>query len=190
MKSEFDILITWRAYPLRPELPEDGVRLEELFSGKSIDIEAMRRKLHKTAAELGLLLGKMAYMFDSRPAQELRYWAEANGVGDDFAMAVYKAYFAHDQNIAKTEVLADISESLGLCSETAASVLESKTYAAAVDADWSRAKQEEIVIAPTLAHGEWRLAGFHPYQKMADFVKKQGAPSADHETPENARAHR
>lgn len=166
------------------------MRLEDLFSKKSIDIDAMRRKLHKTAAELGLPLGKMAYMFDSRTAQELRYWAEANGAGDAFAKAVYKAYFAHDRNIARTEVLADISESVGLCPEIAVKVLESETYASTVDADWSKAKEEEIVIAPTLAHGEWRLAGFHPYEKMADFVKKQGAPSADQETPENARAHR
>jgi len=166
------------------------VRLEDLFSGKSIDIDAMRRKFHKTAAELGLPLGDMEKMFNTRPAQELRYWAAAQGTGDMFAMAVYKANFAHDRNIAKTEVLADIAESLGLCSETAANVLESKIYAASVVSDWSRAKQEEIVIAPTLAHGEWRLAGVHPYEKMADFAKKQGALSADHETPENARAHR
>lgn len=150
----------------------------------------MRRKLHKTASELGLPLGKMEYMFNSRPAQELRYWAAAQGAGDAFAMAVYKANFAHDRNIAKTEVLADIAASAGLCPETAARVLESKTYAAAIDADWARSKQEEIVIAPTLAYGEWRLAGFHTYEKMADFVKKHGAESADHETPENARAHR
>jgi predicted DsbA family dithiol-disulfide isomerase len=184
------VTITWRAYPLRPELPEEGVRLEDLFSGKSIDMDAMRRKFHKTAEELGLPLGRMEKMFNSRPAQELRYWADANRAGDAFAMAVYKAYFAHDRNIAKTEVLADISESVGLCPETAVKVLESKTYASAVDADWAKAKEEEIVIAPTLAHGEWRLAGVHPYEKMADFVKKQGVLSADHETPQNTRAYR
>jgi len=150
----------------------------------------MRRKFHKTAAELGLPLGDMEKMFNTRPAQELRYWAAAQGTGDAFAMAVYKAYFAHDRNIAKTAVLADICKSVGLCAETAANVLESKSYSSSVDADWAKAKKEEIIIAPTLAHGEWRLAGMHPCEKMADFVKKQGALSADHKTPENTRAHR
>jgi predicted DsbA family dithiol-disulfide isomerase len=42
VKKNYDIEVRWIAFPLHPETPEEGLTLEELFAGKSIDIEKVR----------------------------------------------------------------------------------------------------------------------------------------------------
>ncbi len=75
MRKNYEIEIQWRAFPLHPEIPEEGLTLEELFAGRRVDIEAMRLRLRKVAEELGLPLGNRKKTFNTRLAQELAKWA-------------------------------------------------------------------------------------------------------------------
>ncbi|MCP4688650.1 MAG: hypothetical protein GY859_11410, partial [Desulfobacterales bacterium] len=75
LKKEHEIRVQWTAFPLHPETPMEGVRLEDLFAGQPVDIPAMISRLRETAADLGLPFGSRGKSYNSRLAQELGKWA-------------------------------------------------------------------------------------------------------------------
>lgn len=164
----------WIAFPLHPETPEDGMTLEQLFAGRNYDIEKSRQRLKQVADELGLPLGERKMTFNSRLAQELAKWAEAQGKGDPFHDAVFRAYFVDGKNIGKADELVRLARSLGLAEKGARSILESRTCREAVDADWSRSRQLGITGVPTFVMDHQGLVGFQPYEALEQFLKACG----------------
>ena len=133
LKREYEIAIRWRAFPLHPDTPEDGLLLEQLFADYPVDVKKMMSKLRKKAEDLGLPFGEREKTYNSRLSQELGLWAESKNKGDAFHHAVFRAYFEDGKNIAKVPVLLDLTESAGLPREEAASVLATRAFKAAVD---------------------------------------------------------
>ena len=113
--------------------------------------------------------------FNSRLAQELAKWAESQGKGDPFHDAVFRAYFVDGKNIGKANELVDLVKTVGLPEKEARSVLDSRTYREAVDADWSRSHQLGITGVPTFVMGHQGLVGFQPYEALEQFLKTCGA---------------
>ena len=154
----------WIAFPLHPETPEEGLELERLFAGRDIDISATMKRLASVAAECGLPFGSRTMTFNSRRAQEAGKWAEAMGKGDEFHMAVFKAYFVEGLNIAKVTVLAELAESVGL--KGVEEVLSEGTFKQAVDDDWSYSRRCGITAVPTFVVGGRGAVGAQPYNAL------------------------
>ena len=76
--ENFEIEVQWRAFPLHPETPEEGLTLEELFAGRNIDIPSAMARLKRVAKELDLPWGERKKTYNSRLAQELGKWADLN----------------------------------------------------------------------------------------------------------------
>lgn len=164
--------IQWRAFPLHPETPEEGLTLEELFAGRNVDIPQMLARLKKVADELGLPWGERKKTYNSRLAQELAKWAEAEGKGDEFHEAVFRAYFVDGKNIGKVDVLAALAKSVGLPEKEAREVLQSRAYKVAVDADWNRSLQMGITAVPTFVINHQSVVGAQPYEILEKFLKE------------------
>lgn len=162
LREEFDLSIRWSVFPLHPETPDEGRNLADLFAGR-FDIDAMMQRVHQVARELDLPFGQRTRTFNSRRAQELGKWAQEEGVGEAFNMAVYRAYFIDGRNIALPEELAAIAGGVGLDAEQALQVITSQRYAAAVDADWQRAAELGVTAVPTGIYQQRALVGFQPY---------------------------
>ena len=176
LKSRFEVEVRWRAFPLHPETPEEGITLEELFAGRDISVPAVLRRLRKVAGELGLPWGDRVKTFNSRRAQELGKWVEEMEKGDEFHDAVFRAYFLEGRNIAKREVLIDLAGSVGLAEEEADDVLKSRRFRAAVDEDWRLSREWGVTAVPTfLLNGE-RLVGAQPDGVLEEFVRKHHVP--------------
>jgi hypothetical protein len=45
LRKNYEIETQWRAFPLHPEIPEEGLTLEELFAGRRVDMDEMRLRL-------------------------------------------------------------------------------------------------------------------------------------------------
>lgn len=131
--------------------------------------------MRKTATELGLPLGKREKTFNSRLAQELGLWAESKDKGDEFHKAVFNAYFADGENIAKIPLLVDLATSVGLPGEEAAAVLETRAFEAAVDDDWKLARKKAITAVPTFMVNQDKLVGAQPYEMLVKFIDINGA---------------
>jgi predicted DsbA family dithiol-disulfide isomerase len=151
---------------LHPETPQEGRSLEELFAGQPVDIPAMLARLKEVARGLNLPFGKRQMTFNSRPAQELGKWAEDQGRGDAFHMAVFLAYFQRGENIALAPVLLKICKSNGLDPAAAQKVLDERVYREAVDRDWQRSRRMGIRAVPTFMIGDQRLVGARSYEAL------------------------
>jgi predicted DsbA family dithiol-disulfide isomerase len=174
LRKHYQIEIRWTAFPLHPDTPEDGLSLEELFAGRSVDINKMMSRLKQVASELGLPLGERKKTYNSRLAQELAKWAESKGKGDPYHEAVFRAYFVDGKNIGKVEELVALAKSIGLPEEEAKSVLESRTFKQAVDGDWTRSRALGVTGVPTFLINDQAMVGAQPYEVLEEFLRTCG----------------
>jgi len=159
---------------LHPDTPEEGLKLEELFAGRNVDIDEMMTRLREVADEAGLPLGKREKTFNSRLAQELGKWAESKGRGDRFHNAVFRAYFVDGKNIGKIPVLAVLAGSVGLPGKEAQEVLESRAFKQAVDEDWSRSHAMGVTAVPTFVMNSQTAVGAQPYEALERLMAASG----------------
>ncbi len=150
--------------------------LEQLFANYPVETEKMMRHLRNTAEDLGLPFGERDKTYNSRLAQELGLWAESKNKGDEFHMAAFKAYFVDGKNLAKSPVLVDLATSVELPGEEAATVLETRAFKAAVDADWNLSQEKAITAVPTFVMNQDKLVGAQPYEMLAKFMETNGIP--------------
>ena len=163
--------ICWRAFPLHPETPEEGLSLAELFAGQGKDIPGMLARLKQVADQEGLPWGKREKTFNSRRAQEFGKWAESKGAGDRFHAAVFRAYFVEGRNIAHSDVLVDLALSLDLPVPEAKQMLADRPFRDAVDADWERARTLGITAVPTFVMNARAVVGAQPYEVLVDLMR-------------------
>lgn len=171
LQREYGVELRWTVFPLHPETPEEGTELSELFAGRAEQIEAMQARLRRLAAAEGVALAERTHTNNSRRAQELGKWAEAQGKGAPFRRAVYRAFFVEGRNIALVDELAGIAGEIGLSADEARTALAAGSYGAAVDADWQRAAELGVTAVPTHLCAGKRLVGFAGYD---DFVRLIG----------------
>jgi len=157
---------------LHPETPEEGRTLEELFAGRDIDIRAMLDRLKAVAADCGLPFGTRTKTYNSRRAQELGKWAESQGRGEEFHMAVFRAYFADGLNIAKIPVLIELAESVGL--KGVEEVLSKGEFKEAVDSDWRYSRTCGITAVPTFVAKGRMVVGAQPYNVLEELITVKG----------------
>ena len=169
LREEFDLNIRWSVFPLHPETPEGGLELTDLFAG-SMDIDAMLKRLYQVADELVLPISQRTRTYNSRRAQELGKWAEEQGSGEAFHMAVYRAYFVDGRNIALPGKLAEIAESVGLDADAALVAIDKQSYAAHVDSDWQRASKLGVTSIPTGIYQQRALVGFQAYENYRRLI--------------------
>ena len=176
LKAEYEIGIRWRAFPLHPEIPGEGLSIADLFAGRSVDIDEVMRHLSNTAAGLGLPFGERKMTYNSRLAQELGAWAEAKGKGDAFHKVAFHAYFAGGKNIGKIPVLVELASAVDLPPEEAQAVLETRRYKEAVDRDWSLSRAQGITAVPTLVMNGDRVVGAQPYRVLEELMAAHNVP--------------
>ena len=140
-------------FPLHPDTPEEGLTLEVLFAGLNIDVPAAKAHMARLVAEEGLPYGDRTMTYNSRLAQELARWAETQPGGDAIHDALFRAYFVDRLNIAQIDTLIQVCQQVGLPSDEAQSVLESRRYMDAVDADWQRSMDLGVTGVPTFHRG-------------------------------------
>jgi predicted DsbA family dithiol-disulfide isomerase len=134
----------------------------------------MMARLERAAREANLPFGSHLHVFNSRLAQEVGKWAEEQGKGDAFHMAVFLAYFQKGENIALPEILLRICKDAGLDPVAAHDIMDRRAYCEAVDRDWQRCREMEIVIAPTFIVNERRRAGVLSYGALDSFLTSAG----------------
>jgi predicted DsbA family dithiol-disulfide isomerase len=175
LRSLYAIDIVYRQFPLHPETPDAGLTLEELFVGRNIDLPAAQARMKRLMAAEGLPYGERTMTFNSRLAQELAKWAEIQPRGEQIHDALFRAYFADNVNLAYPHNLVRIAAEIGLPAAEAESVLSTRQFRAAVDADWQRSRDLGITGVPTFVMGNRGLVGAQPFEALEQLVKSAGA---------------
>ncbi len=128
-------------------------------------------RLKQAADELNLPLAERTMTYNSRRATELSKWAEAQGKGDEYHEAVFRAYFAQGLNIADLAVIKDLCRGLGLDPAGAGQVLADGTCKKAVDDDWAYSRRSGITAVPTFMTAGRSLVGAQTYDKLEKLVR-------------------
>jgi predicted DsbA family dithiol-disulfide isomerase len=149
--------------------------LEELFRGRSLDLEAAQERLTAMMAEQGLPYSERTHTYNSRLAQELAKWAELQPVGAVIHDALFQAYFVDGINLARVDKLVQIAGSVGLLEEEAHEVLESRSFAPAVEGDWRRSTDLGVTGVPTFVIEGRGVVGAQPYETLEQLVTQSGA---------------
>lgn len=148
--------------------------LADLFRGRSFDLDAAHARLNKLFDAEGLPHGQRDRTYNSRLAQELGKWGEAQGIPEIHG-ALYRAYFVDGQNLADPEVLVRAATSAGLPADEARKAIEQRTFREAVDRDWARARQIGVTGVPTYVMDMQGVVGAQPYEVLEELVTSMGA---------------
>lgn len=146
--------------------------MEDLFAGKGMDMAQMKAHMAQLMADEGLPYGNRTMTYNSRLAQELGKWAEAQPKGEGIHKALFEAYFVEGQNIGEAPVLLDVVDRLGLDTEEASRVIEDRTHKQAVDEDWAMAREAKVTGVPTFVVGKYGVVGAQTYDSLEMLVVK------------------
>ncbi len=181
LEKEYDVKTCYRAFPLHPDIPKQGMPIEELFGHNIPLMTDKMQALEKMAASLGLPLAKRTTISDTRLSQELAKWAETRGKLKEYQDAVYTAYFSGGLDISDRSVLTEITEAGGLSKLEALEIIEIKAFGSAVDKDWDRSEKLGIMVAPTYIMNGARLTGSQPYEKLEQLIVANNIPKRSKE---------
>lgn len=168
-------------FPLHPDTPMEGRSLEDLFAGRNYDIEASYQRMKGLMDAEGLPYSRRTHTYNSRLAQEIGKWAEAEHPDEAEAVhgGFYHAYFVDGRNIADDEVILDVVRAAGLPEEEAKKVLTERRYKDAVDADWAKSQQYGVTGVPTYVCKGYGVVGAQPYEALEKFMEQIGVPKAE-----------
>lgn len=148
--------------------------MADLFGGHNADRAARQARMAGLMAEEGLPYGERTHTYNSRLAQEVGKWADAEGHGDAFHEAMFHAYFVDGRNIADIETLVQLAASVGLSADEARAVIAERRFQAAVDADWQRSRDYGITGVPTFVANGRGVVGAQPYEILERLVVTAG----------------
>lgn len=168
--------VQWIHFPLHPDTPPEGRTLDALFAGRGYDIAKMQAQMRSRMAAEGLPYGERRMTYNSRLAQELAKWADAQPGGTAIHDALFRAYFVEARNIGDPQVLLDIAKNVGLDPVLATEVIEKRTHRAAVDADWEKSRSYGITGVPSFVVGGYAVVGAQPYEVLEALVQRASAP--------------
>ena len=130
-----DATITFQPFELNPGMPAEGQNVDQHLSEKygmsQQQLAANREPLRQRAAALGFAFNQSerSRMYNTFDAHRLLHWAKTQGRQLELKLALFKANFSDDANVADSEALASIAESVGLDGAQAREVLQSDRYA-------------------------------------------------------------
>ncbi len=175
LKREYEIAVRLVHFPLHPETPAEGQSMAALYAGRNVDPEAMYQRMKALMDQEGLPYGRRTHTYNSRLAQELGAWAEAQHPGSALHDALYRAYFVDARNIGDPAVLLDIVQAVGLPVEDARAVLAERRFKDAVDADWARSHELGVTGVPTFVASGYGAVGAQPYEVLVQLMDEAGA---------------
>jgi len=145
--------VAWHPFQLNPDMPEDGMALEDYLRDKFGEPEALQPALDQltrlAAAEgLELAFDRIARVPNTRAAHRLMKLAEIEGRQNELAERLYRAFFAEGRDIGRHDVLAEVAREAGLTPETAAQYLEDERIDRIVQAEEAQARKAGVTGVP------------------------------------------
>ena len=160
----------------------EGRALADLFAGRGYDLEAMHERMQAEMAAEGLPYSRRSHTYNSRLAQELGKWADTQPDGAAIHDALYKAYFVDNANVADIDVLVAIAGGVGLNTEAAREMLETRSFSAAVDADWAKSHEAGVTGVPTFATAGMAVIGAQPYAILERLISRAREIAAEQDS--------
>lgn len=154
VEQDLDIEVARTAFELRPPPAPVTDTIDPLWAERWSLAEHI-------AEERALQLPRPRLVPWSRKAHELHLHASSLGQGPIMRRAIFDAFFLHDRDIGRVDVLVAIARGLGLDLTEAKAVLDVDRHQPVLTEARQFAVDDGIQLSPTIVFGALRLEGFH-----------------------------
>jgi predicted DsbA family dithiol-disulfide isomerase len=159
------------AFELHPGIPLEGQEVP----WPPERLAAARSHFEQVAGAEGLPYGTRTHWYNSVPAHESALWADEHGDGEAFRRSVYRAYFADGLNIASTDVLAGLADTLSLDGGDLRSALTEARYRDRVNEQFEFARAAGVTGVPAYLAGRYMMVGAQPYEVFCKLIETSEA---------------
>jgi len=143
---------------------------------------AWKERIYPTAEKLGVYMKLPTvspYPYTNLAFQGLEF-AKDQGKGNEYNDAVFRAFFQQSRDIGHLDVLAEVSNEVGLDPEQFRTALEQGTYRDRVRKLLQTAYERIGVTAvPTMIIGRQRLEGLYPAEAIRQVIEGELAHEAE-----------
>jgi len=148
--AEVDVDVRWRPFEIHPEVPVEGMPVEELPYSRE-QWAQMQEALRRSAGEEGLEVGMRPKVSNTHRALMAGEYARVEEPErfPGFHEALFKGYFARGRDLGDPAVLEDIARSCGLDVGRMTDALDGGEYEAAITTTTEMAGQLGITGTPT-----------------------------------------
>jgi predicted DsbA family dithiol-disulfide isomerase len=166
-----DIKIIWKSFELRPQGLSMPPAQEHAYKERVANAWPQTKQTAKEVFGVGMEYHRWG--IKTRLAHEGAKFAEAQGYGEAYHEAMFKAHFIEDRDFGNLEILADLAEEIGLNRDEFIHVIESGVYAEQVDQDIAQARAYGLSGVPAaIIEKKYLVSGGQPLVAWQDIVKQ------------------
>lgn len=171
-----EVKIVWRPFQLDPTIPPEG-RDRQLYLSQKFGTPEQVAEVYDPIVEAGKVEG-IPFNFDAITlspntinAHRLLRWAEAEGVQDQMAEALFKAYFVEGKNLTDNETLADIATDVGMDGQVVKRLLAGDADRKQVQEEMQHYQKMGVRSVPTMIVGKkYAVVGAQPADTIAEVI--------------------
>ena len=177
LQTELNFEISWKPYELHPEIPQEGydkkLYMQQKFGSSS------GRSPYNEITKIGESVGfefnfsKTERIPNTFMAHRLLWKAEQYNLQTELSEALFRAYFSEGLNIGSKEILAEVSESVGMDKEEVINFLDSKEGGQEIADLEMNFIEKSIGAVPTyFINDKYIIQGGQEPETFVSFLKK------------------
>jgi len=177
LQTELNFEISWKPYELHPEIPQEGydkkLYMQQKFGSSS------GRSPYNEITKIGESVGfefnfsKTERIPNTFMAHRLLWKAEQYNLQTELSEALFQAYFSEGLNIGSKEILAEVSESVGMDKEEVINFLDSKEGGQEIADLEMNFIEKSIGAVPTyFINDKYIIQGGQEPETFVSFLKK------------------
>ena len=177
LQTELNFEISWKPYELHPEIPQEGydkkLYMQQKFGSSS------GRSPYNEITKIGESVGfefnfsKTERIPNTFMAHRLLWKAEQYNLQTELSEAHFRAYFSEGLNIGSKEILAEVSESVGMDKEEVINFLDSKEGGQEIADLEMNFIEKSIGAVPTyFINDKYIIQGGQEPETFVSFLKK------------------
>jgi predicted DsbA family dithiol-disulfide isomerase len=136
------------AFELRPDLPPEGLPRDVAYRGRHLRADYLQH-LRQTAEQAGLHLNMPPLVANTRLAHEATEFAKEQGDAQAFSRTVFAAYWEHEEDIGKADVLCRLAGEIGMGGDALREALSGGRYRQRVVEQLEWCRREGVTGVPT-----------------------------------------
>ena len=167
--------MTWEPFELHPEVPVEGIPLEQYFAGRGVSVGQMQTSLKQRAQELGLPFTGSSLVISTRPALVVSEFVREKHPEryEELHHGLFQAYFVHSRNLAQEAEVEAVCQQLGFAPGMVAEAMAEPKYAAVIERSMEQARAYGINGVPTwIVNDKYKVVGAQPFEVLRDAFQK------------------
>jgi len=177
LQTELNFEISWKPYELHPEIPQEGYDKKLYMQQKfgSSNGRSAYNEITKIGESVGFEFNfsKTERIPNTFMAHRLLWKAEQYNLQTELSEALFRAYFSEGLNIGSKEILAEVSETVGMDKEEIINFLDSKEGGQEIADLEMNFIEKSIGAVPTyFINDKYIIQGGQEPETFVSFLKK------------------